>query len=112
MSEHLRCLDESEPYARLRKRKESIRKVRRFALAPIAVVMFVVVVIFRDPSGDRWQLPIVVAVGLALAWTLLVVGYDLVLNVRTLTATCPRCNRRFGGDDSCFYCDLPRQIGR
>ena len=108
MSEHLRCLNESESYARLRKRKESMRKVRRFALAPIAVVMFLIVVIFRDPKGDRWELPIVLAVALALAWTLLVVAYDLILNVRTLTATCPQCNRRFGNGDSCFYCDLPR----
>jgi hypothetical protein len=87
-----------------------MRKVRRFALAPFAVVTFVLVVAFRDPKGGRWQFPIALAVGLALAWAVFVAAYDIILNVRTLTATCPRCNRRFGGRDRCFYCDLPRHI--
>lgn len=102
--EQLRCLDHSELYAQLNEKSRRLRKYRRFALVPFAIVAFIEIVILRNPKNRLWAIPI----ALSVLWAGLVVCCDLIFNVRMMSIHCPRCGKKFGGDDQCFYCDLPR----
>ncbi|MGB6675888.1 MAG: hypothetical protein WBE44_04310 [Terriglobales bacterium] len=99
----LRCLEQSEPYAHLSRKSQRLRKYRRFALAPFAAIVFAIGIL-RDPKNRLWGIPI----ALSVLYAGLIACYDLVTNLRMMSIRCPQCGKKFGGDDECFYCDLPR----
>jgi hypothetical protein len=102
-SGQLRCLEQSEPYAHLKDKSERLRRYRRFALAPFALVAFVTIVILRDPKNRLWAIPI----ALSVLYAGLIACYDLITNLRMMSICCPQCGKKFGEDDQCFYCDFP-----
>lgn len=101
-----RCLDESEPFKRLNRQMQVLRKYwYAIAIAPFAMIVFVGLRFFGDSPSPFWNIPIAVS----LAWGLFVVRYGLILTVRTLSIRCPRCGWRFGLSDQCGSCSFPRR---
>ena len=77
-----RCLDESEPSARLNRQMKFLRKYwYAIAIAPFAVIVFLGLRFFGDSSSRLWDIPIAIS----LAWGLFVAIYGLILTVHTLS---------------------------
>jgi hypothetical protein len=78
------------------------RSYKLVALAPFAVVLFVVLKFFPNSTNRAWDF----AIFLSLGWAMAVAGYafySLFWGVR-----CPACSAGFGVRDQCRSCGLPR----
>lgn len=101
---NLRCLNDSEPYARLHRARQRLSRYGRYALVPFGAVCFIELVIFRNAKSDLWAIPFLLSV----AWAVFIAAWNLILDIRIMSIRCPECRQKFGGGAECFYCDLPR----
>jgi hypothetical protein len=97
------CLDDMPKLARLSLWQQRIsRSYKLIALAPFAVVIFIVLKFFPQSTNRAWD----VAVFLSLGWAISVAAYafySLFGGVR-----CPVCGKGFGVRESCRSCGLRR----
>jgi hypothetical protein len=100
--EEIACLDESPSVSRIAARQEFLNRwYRPVAMAPFILILVVVTAFF--PSSHR-----AVQFGLASAamiWAGAVIGYAIFLR---FAVRCPVCGWRFGVQDKCNSCGLPR----
>src|ERR1700722_6655144 len=100
-----RCLDESEPFARLGRQMQFLRKYWHvIAIAPFAITIFVLLRFFGNSTNRLLDIPIYLTLG----WAGFVVVYSLIISLRTSFIHCPRCGWRFGGGEQCGSCSFPR----
>src|ERR1035437_1052512 len=105
----LRYLDDWEIYPRLVKRKVFMQKYcRLLALVPAGIVSFITNR-FSPNSTSRFALA---SNFLSLIWIFLVLVSTFWLSMRVRAIRCPRCGGRFGSDDECIPCGLPRHAAR
>ena len=101
----LKALDQYQPYLRLERQTKLIRKYFYLAaLAPFAVVLFVVLQYFPNSRSNAVDAFVLIS----LAWGIGLAIYSLAVIGRWLLIRCPRCKWRFGGSDQCRSCGLPR----
>ena len=102
-----RCLDESEPFARLNRQLQFLRKYWHvIALAPFAITIFVLLRFYGNSTNRLVDIPIYLTLG----WAGAVIIYSLIVTFRTMFIHCPRCRWRFGGGEQCGSCRLPRHV--
>jgi hypothetical protein len=101
--ETITCLDDVPKLASRSLFQQRIsRSYKLIALAPFAVVLFVVLKFFPNSTNKAWDF----AIFLSLGWAMAVAGYAFYLlfwGVR-----CPACSAGFGVRDQCRSCGLPR----
>jgi hypothetical protein len=98
----IKCLDEVPSLARIAARQQFLtRWYKPVALAPFAVVLFVVLTFFPKSTS---RIPILFVFA-TLAWGMAVVGYSFFL---MFAVRCPACSWRFGMSNKCMNCGLPR----
>ena len=103
-----RCLEESDPFARINRQLRFLRKYWYvIAITPFALTVVVLVRFYGDSTNRLLDLPVYLALG----WGLLVAVYTLMLMVRVMFIRCPQCGWRFGGGNRCGSCDFPRGAG-
>ena len=79
--------------------------VRLAAVLPFVVVLFLVRISLPLPE---WLWDALVFGNLL--WAVLVFLYSLLLVLGVAGTRCPRCSGRYGADDSCSKCGLPRHF--
>ncbi len=101
----LRCLDDWETYSRLAKRKAFMQKYYRLLiLVPFGVAALITSRFF--PMSRAWFAS--VPMYLSFIWIFLVLVYTFWLVIKVRAIRCPRCGERFGSEDECIPCGLPR----
>ena len=100
--DRIKSADDDPTASRLAARQELVTK----RLKPTAIIPFIVFLIIDFsffPHSNNW---LVVSLGLAtVLWAGGINAYSLYLRI---TFRCPKCGNRFGSNDNCLSCSLPR----
>jgi hypothetical protein len=98
----IRSLDDVPASAQQAAHQKFLAKwYRLVALGPFALVVLIVLKFFGNSTSKVPD----VFVGATLIWAILIAGYTFYL---LFFFKCPRCHQRFGSQDSCRSCSLPR----
>jgi hypothetical protein len=100
--DQIKSVDDDPTASRLAAQQKLITKW----LKPTAMIPFIVFLIidFRFfPHSNNW---LVVSLGLTtVLWAGVINAYSLYLRI---TFRCPKCGNRFGSNENCLSCSLPR----
>lgn len=103
----IKSLDDVPDIARIAARQRFFRRwYRAIALAPFAVLIFIILKFFSDtPASNGWM----AALYATLVWGIAVAVYAFY--VTFWGVSCPVCGLTFGIGETCKNCGMPRHGG-